>query len=87
MATVLEAIAAATKAYEAKNPKSKALFETARTSLPGGNTRTLLYTPPFPITITKGDGHKLIDEDGNVQVLPLISPITHANKCPDTKTL
>ncbi|KAI6084767.1 PLP-dependent transferase [Hypoxylon rubiginosum] len=65
-ATVAAAIEAATSRYVEKNPKSKPLFEKAKASLPGGNTRTLLYTAPFPIIIRKGDGHKLIDEDGNV---------------------
>lgn len=63
---ISSAINAAERVYTDKNPKSKGLFETARASLPGGNTRTLLYTSPFPITVRKGDGSKLVDEDGNM---------------------
>ncbi|KAI1375624.1 PLP-dependent transferase [Hypoxylon crocopeplum] len=65
-ATIAEAIDAATARYADKNPKSKLLFERARESLPGGNTRTLLYTAPFPISIRKGEGHTLIDEDEHI---------------------
>lgn len=64
--TVAQAIDNAVKVYTNRNPNSKALFQTARESLPGGNTRSLLYAAPFPISMRKGDGHKLIDEDDNV---------------------
>ena len=34
-------------------------------SLPGGNTRSILFYPPFPVTITRGEGARLFDLDGH----------------------
>jgi glutamate-1-semialdehyde 2,1-aminomutase len=51
--------------YESRYPKSKALYEDALKVLPGGNTRSLLHTNPFPIIMKKGQNHMLIDEDGH----------------------
>ena len=47
------------------NPASLARFETAQASLPGGNTRSGLYYPPFPVTIAGGEGARLWDVDGH----------------------
>jgi hypothetical protein len=35
-------------AYLARTPRSRALFERATGSLPGGSTRTTVYTAPYP---------------------------------------
>lgn len=51
--------------YESNNPKSRALYQDAVKHLPGGNTRSLLHTNPFPIMVKSGQGHMLIDEDGH----------------------
>ncbi|KAH8883210.1 PLP-dependent transferase [Thozetella sp. PMI_491] len=59
------AIESAIQRFAARNPKSKELFEQALQSLPGGNTRTLLYTPPFPVSIQRGEAYKVFDEDGH----------------------
>ena len=55
----------AREAYAAKRPKSKAQHETARTVMPGGNTRTVLYHGPFPICAAKGAGAYMTDLDGH----------------------
>lgn len=34
--------------------------------MPGGNTRSILFYPPFPVTIVKGEGTRLWDLDGHV---------------------
>ena len=47
------------------NPASLARFETAQASLPGGNTRSGLYYPPFPVTIAGGEGARVWDVDGH----------------------
>ena len=57
------ALEAAIQRYVDRNPKSRGLHETALGSLPGGNTRSALYTSPFPISMRKGNGYKLYDED------------------------
>lgn len=51
--------------FAERHPESKRLHEEALRSLPGGNTRTLLHTAPFPISMRKGEDYKLIDEDGH----------------------
>jgi glutamate-1-semialdehyde 2,1-aminomutase len=56
---------AATKRFVETHPKSQQLFQTALSSLPGGNTRTALFTAPFPISLARGESHQLFDEDGN----------------------
>lgn len=51
--------------YEANNPNSKGFFQRAQKSLPGGNTRTGAFFPPFPIYIERGQGPYLVDVDGH----------------------
>ena len=52
--------------YLARTPRSRALFERATASLPGGSTRTTVYTAPYPPYIAFGAGLLLHDVDGNV---------------------
>ncbi|KAJ5116036.1 aminotransferase [Penicillium angulare] len=51
--------------FQARNPKSFEHHEAAIGSMPGGNTRTLLHTAPFPIAMVRGEGTKLYDLDGH----------------------
>ena len=37
-------------------------------AMPGGNTRTSLFSSPFPLTLAKGDGCKVWDLDGHEYV-------------------
>ncbi|KGO46765.1 Tetrapyrrole biosynthesis, glutamate-1-semialdehyde aminotransferase [Penicillium expansum] len=48
-----------------RHPESRRLHKLSLESLPGGNTRTLLHTAPFPVFMRKGEGSELWDEDGN----------------------
>ena len=59
------ALAEATEGYAAANPKSAARYEEACRSLPGGNTRTVLFYDPFPLSMAKGEGARLRDLDGH----------------------
>jgi glutamate-1-semialdehyde 2,1-aminomutase len=52
--------------YLARTPRSRELFERATGSLPGGSTRTTVYTAPYPPYIESGDGLRITDVDGNV---------------------
>ena len=36
--------------------------------MPGGNTRTTIHQPPFPLTIVRGEGARLTDADGHEYV-------------------
>jgi glutamate-1-semialdehyde 2,1-aminomutase len=61
--------------YRAANPKSQALYERALNALPGGNTRTTVYYPPFPQYFDHGQGCRVTDVDGNER-LDLINNYT-----------
>jgi glutamate-1-semialdehyde 2,1-aminomutase len=52
--------------YLARTPRSRALFERAVRSIPGGSTRTTVYTAPYPPYVTYGEGLRIHDVDGNV---------------------
>ena len=64
-----EAVADALKAisgdYVLRNPKSSAQLVQAAKSMPGGNTRTVLYYDPFPLAMARGEGQHLFDVDGH----------------------
>ena len=59
------ALAEAEARYAADNPASAARYEDACRSLPGGNTRTVLFYEPFPLSMAKGEGARLRDLDGH----------------------
>jgi glutamate-1-semialdehyde 2,1-aminomutase len=46
------------------NPKSEEVFENASKHLPGGNTRTTLFAPPFPVAVIGGSGSEIVSADG-----------------------
>ena len=45
--------------------KSKEMIEEAKKVIPGGVQHNLAFNYPFPIVITKAEGAKLYDLDGN----------------------
>jgi glutamate-1-semialdehyde 2,1-aminomutase len=51
--------------YLARTPRSRELFERATASLPGGSTRTTVFTPPYPPYVASGEGLVVRDVDGN----------------------
>ncbi len=65
--------------YQAKTPRSRALFEEAQRVLPGGNTRTTIFIDPYPFYAVRGagawiwdaDGHERLDFNGNYTSLIL----------------
>ncbi len=60
-----KALEKARNRYIEKHPKSLAAFEDAAQSMPGGNTRTVLYHAPFPFCAASGEGAWLDDIDGH----------------------
>lgn len=60
-----QALADATARFVAANPESRARHEAARASLPGGNTRSVIWYDPFPLTMTRGEGCRVRDLDGH----------------------
>ncbi|CAG9961950.1 unnamed protein product [Clonostachys byssicola] len=60
------ALASAEQRFNDRNPKSFEYHQSAVESLPGGNTRSLLHTAPYPVVMNRGEGSKLFDLDGHV---------------------
>lgn len=67
-----QAIDDAYSRFEAANPKSLARHRAAIDVLPGGNTRAVLYYPPFPLTFVGGDGCRVTDLDGH-ELIDIVS--------------
>lgn len=53
-----------TQQYEQLTPASRALWERALGSLPGGNSRTTIFHDPYPVYVVRGDGCRVTDVDG-----------------------
>jgi len=51
--------------YVDRNPRSAELFADAADVMPGGNTRSVLHYPPFPLYVERGDGCRVWDVDGH----------------------
>ena len=51
--------------YLTRTPRSAAMFERAAAALPGGSTRTTIYSAPYPPYMTHGRGLRTWDVDGN----------------------
>jgi glutamate-1-semialdehyde 2,1-aminomutase len=51
--------------YIENRPKTQALHARAKEVMPGGNTRTVLYHPPFPIRVESAEGARITDVDGH----------------------
>ncbi|MBN35171.1 MAG: aspartate aminotransferase family protein [Rhodospirillaceae bacterium] len=62
-ADLKDALKAAVDDFIAANPKSQAEDEKAAGAMPGGNTRTVLFYPPFPLTINRGEDQFVWDID------------------------
>jgi glutamate-1-semialdehyde 2,1-aminomutase len=69
------ALAEARESYTAARPRSADIHAKARTLMPGGNTRTVLFYTPFPTAMTRGEGCRLWDADGR-EYLDLLGEYT-----------
>jgi glutamate-1-semialdehyde 2,1-aminomutase len=54
--------------YRRRTPTSAARFEEARRVMPGGDTRTVAFYPPYPLTVDRGQGCRFTDVDGNAYI-------------------
>lgn len=63
--TLDDAVVEARDSYAEHRPKTRLAHEVAAKSMPGGNTRTVLFHGPFPICIAKGEGAHVTDVDGH----------------------
>jgi glutamate-1-semialdehyde 2,1-aminomutase len=62
---VVSALEAAEARYIERNPESRRLHEERALVMPGGNTRSVIHVPPFPLTIVRGEGARITDADGH----------------------
>jgi glutamate-1-semialdehyde 2,1-aminomutase len=62
------ALAKASERFLKARPRTQALHEEAKAVMPGGNTRTVLYTAPVPLRIARAEGAVIIDVDGHSYV-------------------
>lgn len=51
--------------FAARNPASRSAALAAQSVLPGGNTRSVLFYEPFPLTMVTGQGAEVTDVDGH----------------------
>ena len=63
--TLDAALAEARERYVAANPASLAAHQDALASMPGGNTRSVLFHTPYPLAMARGQGCRLWDVDGH----------------------
>ena len=63
------------RSYEPLTAASRALWERALGSLPGGNTRTTIFHDPYPVYVARGAGCRVWDADG-VERIDFISNYT-----------
>ena len=62
------ALAQARERYVAQRPIGARMHADASEVMPGGNTRTVLYHPPFPLRIARGAAQRVVDVDGHEYV-------------------
>jgi glutamate-1-semialdehyde 2,1-aminomutase len=51
--------------YDINTERSREIVDRLGRSIPGGNTRSLAYFPPYPLVISSGSGCRIRDADGN----------------------
>ena len=51
--------------YRIGTERSREIAERLERSIPGGNTRSLAFFPPYPLAISSGSGCRIRDADGN----------------------
>ena len=71
--------------YEAQTGKSRARWEQAQRFMPGGDTRTSVFWPPYPLFFTHGQGTQLVDEDGvaRTDFINNFTSLPHGHADPD----
>lgn len=64
--------------------RSEELFARSLKVLPGGNTRTTTYYPPFPLVVDSGEGCHVVDVDGHryIDLLNNYTSLIHGHAHP-----
>jgi glutamate-1-semialdehyde 2,1-aminomutase len=58
-------VSVADAGYGMRTERSREIVERLERSIPGGNTRSLAFFPPYPLVISSGSGCRIRDADGN----------------------
>ena len=76
--------AAADQAFPDTNSRSAKLYERSLKVLPGGNSRTTVYFPPYPIYAARALGSRVWDVDGNerIDLINNYSSLVHGHNHP-----
>jgi glutamate-1-semialdehyde 2,1-aminomutase len=71
-------------AFKRRTPRSAEAYETARRVMPGGDTRTVAFHAPYPLTVDRGQGCRFVDLDGNeyIDVLNNYTSLIHGHGHP-----
>lgn len=71
-------------AYRERTPRSQELHQQARRVMPGGDTRTVAFHAPYPLTIAEGSGAKIRDADGHeyIDLLNNYTSLIHGHAYP-----
>ena len=71
-------------AYAARTPKSARLNDEAKASMPGGDTRSTAWFPPYPPFAGRGEGAIFEDADGNryIELLNNYTSLIHGHAHP-----
>jgi glutamate-1-semialdehyde 2,1-aminomutase len=74
-----------TQLYEQTTAASRARWEEARRYMPGGDTRTSVFWPPYPLFFTTGRGASVWDEDGveRTDFINNFTSLAHGHADPD----
>ncbi|MCL4288847.1 MAG: hypothetical protein KJ051_01100 [Thermoleophilia bacterium] len=67
--------------YDIPTTRSAELAERLRGLLPGGDTRTGTFYPPYPLALARGAGWRLWDVDGNelIDCVNNFTSLVHGN--------
>lgn len=70
--------------YDIPTTRSAELAERLRGLLPGGDTRTGTFYPPYPLALARGAGWRLWDVDGNelIDCVNNFTSLVHGNAAP-----
>ncbi len=81
-----KAVSELIEAYRQHSPRSQSLHGSASRVLPGGDTRTIAFHPPYPLAIEHGAGYQIWDADGNryVDFLNNYTSLIHGHAHPAT---
>src|SRR5713101_7909787 len=72
------------KRFLSNTSKSAEIGRRAERVMPGGDTRTVAYHEPYPLTIVRGDGAFIWDADGNryIDLLGNYTSLVHGHAYP-----